>query len=135
MKLGPFRDERIWRFLCATWTVVFMAFVIVNFFSLDRYEQLTLPLSAIYAGILTLYASTKEFDRWYDIHDSRHPGELFIYVWTVLLFGLAAIAFLFAGQHYALEPEVVADYIMVLSIFAITQKSKQLHRVRARRKK
>jgi uncharacterized membrane protein YhaH (DUF805 family) len=116
------------------WTIVFMVFVVVNFFSLNKYEALTLPLSAFYAGVLMLYASTKEFDRWYDIHDSRHPGELFIVAWTVLVFLLSGIAFFSSGKHYMLEPEVVADYIMVLSVFAITQKSKQLHRERRRRK-
>ena len=132
--MGPFRDERIWRFICVAWTIVFMVFVIVNFFSFDHYEPLTLPLSAVYAGVLTLYASTKEFDRWYDIHDSRHPGELFIVAWTALILVLSGIAFFSSGEHYILAPEVVADYIMVLSIFAITQKSKQLHRTKRGRK-
>ena len=130
---GPFRNERIWRFLCTGWTMIFMVFVLINFFSFNRYESLILPLSAVYAGVLTLYAGTKEFDRWYDIHDNRHPGELFVVAWTALIFLLAAIVFFSAERSYILEPEVVANYIMVLSIFAITQKSKQLHRARGRK--
>lgn len=128
-----FRDEKVWRFLCWMWTVVFMVFVLVDFFSQNRYELLMLPLSAVYAGILTLYAGTKEFDRWYDMHESRHPGETFVGVWTAIVFFLAAIAFFSGGKTYSLEPEVVANYIMVLSIFAITQKSKQAYRKRGRK--
>jgi hypothetical protein len=31
------------------------------------------------------------------------------------------------GKGYTVSSETIADYIMVLSIFALTQKSKQLH--------
>jgi hypothetical protein len=110
-----------------------MAFVAVDFFSFHRYETLTTPLAAIYAGILTLYAGTKEFDRWYDIHDERHPGEFFVFGWTALIFVLFVVM-LVSSEPYAIPPEVIASYIMVLSIFALTQKSKQLHRRRAVRK-
>ena len=128
-----FKDERVWRVLCSLWTLVFMAFVAVDFFSFHRYETLTTPLAAVYAGILTLYAGTKEFDRWYDIHDERHPGEFFVFGWTALIFVLF-IVMLVSSEPYAIPPEVIASYIMVLSIFALTQKSKQLHRRRAVRK-
>ncbi|MGC9598793.1 MAG: hypothetical protein ABSE18_00175 [Minisyncoccia bacterium] len=130
--MKAFSGEQLWSTLCTSWTVVFMVFVVANFFLFNRYEPFILPLSAVYAGVLTLYAGTKEFDRWYDIHDSRHPGELFIIAWTVLIFVLAIVALFFGGRGYVLDSEVVADYIMVLSVFAITQKSKQLHRRRRR---
>jgi len=129
-----FKDERAWRFLSGLWTLAFMAFVVVNFFSFDRYEALTTPFAAVYAGILTLYAGTKEFDRWYDLHDGRHPGEFFLIGWTTLMFVLFGVI-AFSGRAYTLPPEVVASYIMALSIFAITQKSKQLHRRRGERMK
>jgi hypothetical protein len=124
-----FKDERIWRFLCGLWTLIFMLFVVVDFFSMHRYETLTLPLAALYTGVLTIYVGTKEFDRWYDIHDSRHPGEFFVIGWTILMFVLFGFAIVFPEQ-YALSSEVVAVYIMVLTVFALTQKSKQLHRQR-----
>ncbi len=73
--MRSFHDEQLWSTLCTLWTVVFMIFVVANFFLFNRYEPLILPLSAVYAGVLTLYAGTKEFDRWYDIHDSRHPAS------------------------------------------------------------
>jgi hypothetical protein len=125
--MAVFRDERIWRLLCTIWTVVFMAFVVVNFFLFDKYSILNAPLSAVYASILALYVGTKEFDRWYDFHESgRHPGELFIIAWTGLIFFLGGFV-IFSGRAYTIAPEIVANYVMVLSIFALTQKSKQLH--------
>lgn len=124
--MSVFKDERIWRIISTAWTLVFMFFLIVNFFALDKYEGLTAPLSAVYAGILTLYVGTKEFDRWYDFHDGTHPGELFVLGWTLLMLFLGAATF-FSDKQYHIAPEVAANYILVLSIFALTQKSKQLH--------
>jgi hypothetical protein len=121
------RDERIWRWITNLWTVVFALFLICNFFTQGGYESLMAPFSVIYAGVLGLYAGTKEFDRWYDFHESRHPGEWFVIGWTILLFALTILSFIL-GKGYSVSSEAVADYIMVLSIFALTQKSKQLHR-------
>jgi uncharacterized membrane protein len=121
-----FRDERIWRILTNVWTLAFMAFAVANFFAHNRYEALTAPLAVIYTSMLALYVGTKEFDRWYELHESRHPGELFVAGWTLLLLALGAVAF-FSDGGYRLDSETVASYIMVLSIFALTQKSKRLH--------
>ncbi|MCL4403986.1 hypothetical protein M1432_01415 [Patescibacteria group bacterium] len=121
-----FRSEKIWRFLANFWTVVFMIFIVGDFVLQNRFEFLTAPLSVIYTGILGLYAATKEFDRWYDMHESRHPGELFVIAWTVVVFGIV-IASVVLQDHYHVSSETIAVYIMVLSIFALTQKSKRLH--------
>lgn len=125
--MSVFRDEKIWRILSAVWTVVFMIFVVFNFFSMDKFEGLNAPFSAIYVGVLTLYVGTKEFDRWYDFHDGRHPGEFFVIGWTILMLALAFFVFLYPDAHH-IAPETTANYIVVLSIFALTQKSKRLHR-------
>jgi hypothetical protein len=122
-----FRDERIWRWLTNLWTVALALFLIWNFFAKGSYDFLMAPFSVIYAGVLGLYAGTKEFDRWYDLHESRHPGEWFVIGWTVIVLILTTLSFVL-GKAYSISPEAVADYIMVLSIFALTQKSKQLHR-------
>jgi hypothetical protein len=97
-----------------------------NFFARDGYDIFIAPFSVIYVGVLSLYAGTKEFDRWYDFHESRHPGEWFVIGWTVLILTLTILSFILKG--YTVSSETVADYIMVLSVFALTQKSKQLHR-------
>jgi uncharacterized BrkB/YihY/UPF0761 family membrane protein len=106
-----------------------MAFVVANFFMMDRFENLSASLSVIYAGMLTIYAGTKEFDRWYDFHDGRHPGELFVIGWTMLLFVLFGATFFFP-KTYHVASETIANYILVLTIFALTQKSKQMHRAK-----
>ncbi len=122
-----FRDERIWRFLTDFWTVVLLAFLIANFLTKGQYDFVGASFSVIYAGVLGLYVGTKEFDRWYEFHSERHPGEIFIFAWTGVIFLMFA-AQIFLGRGYQVSQEAVADYIMVLSVFALTQKSKKLYR-------
>lgn len=123
--MSVFKDERIWRWVTDLWTIIFALFLVWNFFLHDQYDFLIAPLSVIYISVLGLYVGTKEFDRWYESHDGRHPGEWFVIGWTALIFGLTGASF-FLGKSYVVPPEAVADYIMVLSVFALTQKSKQL---------
>jgi len=125
--MSVFRNESIWRWLTNLWTLAFAAFVIGNFFAKGGYDFLTAPFSVIYVGVLGLYVGTKEFDRWYDFHESRHPGEWFVIGWTVMVAALISLS-LILGKEYVVSPEVIADYIMVLSVFILTQKSKQLHK-------
>lgn len=108
-------------------------FLIADFFLMGAYDYLVAPFSVVYVGILGLYAGTKEFDRWYKFHESRHPGEIFIIIWTVVIFALVALSFVL-GKDYKISPEAIADYIMVLSVFALTQKSKRLYEERRRKK-
>ncbi len=125
--MAIFQDEKIWRILTNVWTIVFVGFLIVNFFLMNRLEYLVLPFSVVYVGVLGLYTGTKEFNRWYEMHDGRHPGELFVILWTTVIFFLFVASF-FLGQDYKLSSEVIADYIMVLSVFALTQNSKRLYK-------
>ena len=124
--MSVFRDERIWRILNNLWTLVLLIFFIVDFLTKGAYESLSPSFSIIYTGILALYVGTKEFDRWNDFHKGRHPGEIFIIAWTAVVLILFTIQFIL-GAGYKMSPEMVPDYIMVLSLFAVTQKSKRLH--------
>ncbi len=121
-----FKNEKIWRVLTNFWTIIFIIFIILDFFHKNAYDFLVAPLSIIYIGVLGLYVGTKEFDRWYEIHNGRHPGELFIMAWTVLIVSLIGTSFI-VGTEYKIPPEIIAVYIAVLSIFALTQKSKSLY--------
>lgn len=103
-----------------------MGFLVFNLASQNKYDYLTAPLSIIYTAVLGLYVSTKEFDRWYELHDGRHPGEIFIALWTIVIVALFIAQVIF-GSKYQVSSEAIADYIMVLSVFALTQKSKKLH--------
>ena len=128
------RDERIWRWLTDIWTIAFMAFLIWDFFTRNAYDFLIAPFSVIFVSVLGLYVGTKEFDRWYEMHENeRHPGEWFVLGWTAVIFALIIASFVL-GKAYSVSSEAVADYIMVLSVFALTQKSKQLHQRKRKRR-
>jgi len=124
--MSIFHDERIWRILTNVWTIVILAFFVVDFITRGTYEFLSTSFSIIYTGALAIYVGTKEFDRWNDFHKGRHPGEIFIIIWTAIMVMIFVAQFIF-GTGYKISPEMVPDYIMVLSIFAVTQKSKRLH--------
>ena len=128
----PFpKTGRTLRTLSNLWTLAFAAFLIANFALKNRYEYLVGPLSVVYTGVLSLYAGTKEFNRWTKRHVGRHPGELFVAGWTLMIAVFFAVA-LASGNGYRVSPEVVADYILVLSIFVVTRRSKQLYGEKAR---
>jgi hypothetical protein len=131
--MSALRDEKVWRWITNLWTIAFVLFLIGNFFTKGSYDTLMAPFSVLYVGVLSLYAGTKEFGRWYEFHESRHPGEWFVIGWTIVIFVLTILSFVL-GKGYTVSSEEVADYIMVLSIFALTQKSKQLHRKRRGRR-
>lgn len=124
--MSIFRSEKTWRVLTNLWTTVFIVFIVFNFFAKNHYEPMILPFSIIYIGVLGLYVGTKEFDRWYDLHKDRHPGEWFVLMWTAVVIGLLG-AQVVLGEEYKFSSEAGAVYIMVLSVFALTRKSKQMH--------
>src|SRR3989344_7269443 len=112
---GVFRNERIWRLLSGVWTIVFISFIVFDFFSEGRYEFLIAPMSAVYLGVLGLYVGTKEFERWYESHRGRHPGEWFVIIWTLIIVGLFTASLILKGE-YRVSPDIIADYIMVLTV-------------------
>lgn len=132
MSKGILASEKVWRIMSNFWTTVFLVFLVVNFFMGGKYSFLEGPLSILYLSVLTLYAGTKEFDRWYEIHEGRHPGEWFIAGWTLLVLCLFVFSILNRGE-YRVSSETIADYIAVLSIFALTQKSKRLFQEKKRK--
>ncbi len=130
-------DFKFWRHLINTWSVVFFIFVILDFISNNTYRDFLDVLSIIYISILTIYSSNKEFERWYDKHESQHPGEIFVIIWSVLIFVLFSLSF-FLDNGYKMPTSVVSSYIAVLTILAVTKKSKEMYLIRRgnlRRKK
>ena len=81
----------------------------------------------IYVALLAIYAGDKEFERWHRAHQSAHPGEIFVGAWTVLVFGILILDFIL-DKPYRISGEVVSAYIAVLSILAITRRSKMLYK-------
>lgn len=119
-----FKEENFWRRLTNLWTLVTIIYLVADFYFHNSMEYLMGPVLAIYIGILTIYAGTKEFDRWNDYHSSKHPGEWYVILWTILMIVLMLLN-VFANNEYRLSSEIIATYIAVMGIFALTQKSKE----------
>lgn len=106
-------------------------------FSLHNYDFLTdnsvgsvlNALATIYIGALAIYVSNKEFERWYHRHRGQHPGEIFVLIWSALVFVLI-IGDLAWENNYELPNAVISSYIAVLTILAVTKKSKQMYLAR-----
>jgi hypothetical protein len=85
------------------------------------------PIVAVYTAILALYSVEKEFERWYESLTNKHFGEIYVVAWSILLIGI----FIMDGYFrlpYKVPSEVVATYIAVLGILAVTKRSKQIFR-------
>lgn len=123
-----FFASSFWRYTTNIWTLVFIALVLANFLTAGKYQYLMAPFSVIYGAVLSIFVGTKEFSRWYDInHKSQHPGELFVILWTIALLFMLIYAWI-GGESYKISNEVISVYIMVLTVFAITQSSKTIYR-------
>ena len=123
------RSEHLWSLLSDFWTIVLMVFLVVNFFLRDHYSYLVQPLSVLYFGILGLYVGMKEVRRWHHDYQGHRSGEFFVVLWTgvVLMFLLFS---LFLGSGYRFPIDAITIYLMVLSVFALTQQSKYFYKER-----
>lgn len=111
------------RYICNIWTIISLGIVVADFLGSNSLEAILGPTLAIYIGVLVVYSAEKEFERWTEYYEGRHPGELYIIAWTALIAILLAAA-LFVERDYHLPEEVVATYIGMISIMAFTNKSK-----------
>lgn len=119
----------LWRKLTTFWTIVFFAAIIYDFITHNSLESsnLLLPIAVIYDAVLAIYSAEKEFKRWHDSHSNIHPGELFVILWTILIFSLLILAAIF-HQSYHVPAEVSSSYVVVVGILAITKESKYFYR-------
>ena len=122
--------DHLLRVFVNTWTFIVLPFVVLNFALQDRLSFLVVPTAVLYTGLLALYVGTKEFDRWYKAHRGRHPGEWFVITWTVVMIGLFG-ASIFLGPAHTIHSDLVAIYVAVLSLYAFTKKSKEMHKRKA----
>ena len=127
-------DFNFWRQLINIWSCVFFIAIIADFLKGNAYEDILNAMTTIYISILAIYVSNKEFERWYDRHVESHPGEIFVVIWSVLIFILFLLDFLF-GSSYRLPNSIVSAYIAVLTILVITHKSKTLYKLKKGRHK
>jgi len=128
------KNSRFWWRLVSFWTVAVYAAVIFNFYRNGLYDKELDALLVIYIAMLAIYASDKEFERWHDHHSGRHPGEVFVFFWTILIMAIGACQFIF-NKPGGLTSDVVAAYIAVLSVLAVTRRSRAIYYQRRRRQK
>lgn len=122
-----FNNFIFWRRLINFWTFLFFFLIIYDFFASLAPTNILEIASTIYIGVLAVYVGDKEFERWYNRHEGKHPGEIFIIIWTLVVFCLIVCGTLFK-EAYKIPNAVVSAYIAVLTILVITSKSKQLYR-------
>lgn len=133
-KLGKFFDEsgRQWRLFANFWMIIAIAIFSLAFVFGSVYESIANVVAVIYLAVLSIYAGTKECSRWHHYHKSIHFGELSVVIWTLLLLAMIVLTIIFNGT-FNFSNALVALYIAVLGIFAITQKSKALYRISRKR--
>lgn len=117
-----------WRLLSNFWGIVASLAFIVTFFNAMNLQHLLADITIIYISLLSVYTGLKEIKRWKDKNFlSQYHGEIFVLLWTVLMIifiGLSAID----PQKYKLTNEFTATYISVIGLFAISRKSKTMHK-------
>lgn len=118
--------DRMLRVLLNTWTLLVLPFTVANFFMPELLEHLAVPVAVLYTGLLALYVGTKEFERWYDMHRGRHPGEWFVILWTVVMIFLFGVSIAMHGKYHV-HSDLVAVYVAVITLYVFTHQSKQLH--------
>jgi len=123
------RRFNYWQYLANFWSIVFFVVIVYDFIYNNAVEGALEIIAFIYVGTLAIYVGNKEFERWYSRHSEQHPGELFVLAWTMLIFVLLALTLIF-NKDYHMPSAVISSYIAVLTILAITEKSKSLHRRR-----
>jgi len=116
-------DNRMWRYLANFWTLVLYVVVVLDFLSGNTMVEFLGPVCAIYIAVLAVFSAEKEFERWHDYNIGRHPGEGYVFLWTVMIIGLLVLEFSHY-REYVLPSEVFSTYIVVLGILAVTRKSK-----------
>jgi len=121
------KDFKFWRYLINVWSVLFFMVVIADFLTNNACNKIINVLATLYIAILAIYVSDKEFERWYNRHRGQHPGELFVIIWTILIFFLVMSTLVFS-RPYQIPGAVISAYIAVLTILAITRKSKELYK-------
>ncbi len=124
-KYEPLMKEVFWRWITNTWCLVSFATIIYDFVYDHSLGDLLPSVLVVYVALLTIFVGLKEFERWFEVHEGRHPGELFVIGWTILMVGLV-IGKTALHKDYSIPGEVISTYIAVISIMAITQKSKRL---------
>ncbi len=120
-------NATILRYVVNFWTIILYIVIVGHYFSEDMWVEFLGPVSVIYIAALGIYSAEKEFERWHDYNLGRHPGDVYVFLWTVLVISLF-IAELVSTGTYKVPSEVFTTYIVVVGILAITRKSKSKYK-------
>lgn len=116
-------NPKVWMYLVNSWTVLLYIAIIFDYLKSNGIEKFLGPICTIYISLLAIYTAEKEFQRWHDNNVGRHPGEVYIIIWTVLIMTMFLLG-VFHSNTYHLPSEVFSTYIVVMGVLAITRKSK-----------
>lgn len=130
MKKEVIRNEfNFWRYLINFWSVLYFIVIILDYVHKNAYNNMLNVMAGVYVSALAIYASNKEFERWYDKHERKHPGEIFVIIWSSLFLCLFLLSFTHKTD-YQIPSSVVSSYIAVLTILAVTRKSKEMYLIK-----
>ncbi len=120
------RTSKLWRYFVSAWTVFIFCLVIFDFVTDNGIRDVLGPVAAVYIATLAIYSTEKEFLRWYDQWQGFHPGEIYVFLWTILL-ATVLLSDLYLQKPYVVPSEIISTYIAVLGILAVTRQSKLLY--------
>ena len=116
-------QNKLLRYLINFWTPVLYILIIADFFMRNGLAIFIGPVCTVYVATLSIFSAEKEFERWHDYNIGRHPGEIYVFIWTLLIATLLVLEVIY-HETYTLPESVFATYIVVVGILAITRKSK-----------
>jgi len=125
-------DFSFWRTLINVWSILFFATIVLDFFAQNAYKNILAVIATVYISSLALYVGNKEFERWYDKYDSQHPGEVFVVIWSIIIFVLLGLSFVYK-DIYQIPESVVSSYLAVLTILVLTKKSKAMYQIKRKK--
>ncbi len=129
---GDLLDPKVYRYLVNLWTFILYISILVDFVMQNRIDGFLGPICAVYVALLAVYTAEKEFERWHDYNIGRHPGEIYVFIWTVLVVCLLVLEVIYHGSYHV-PTEVYTTYIVVVGILAITRKSRSNYLSRRKR--
>jgi|SRR3989344_3688239 len=119
-------ELKLWKLLTNFWSIITLFVFIVTFFRILDLSASLSHLSIIYISLLSLFVGVKEVSRWKDKKfSSRHHGELFVIIWTILMLMFVLLKAL-RPSEYILTNEFTATYLSIAAIFFISHRSKNL---------
>jgi len=125
-KENIFFDRLVLKVILNFWTVLTMAFFMLDFFSSHEFDIASSAISIIYMAILGIYTSEKEYERWKNRFTSQFAGEGFVIAWTIIM-AIFVIMAPFSDGLYKIPEESAVMYTVVIGVFAVSNHSKRIH--------